>query len=340
MWEIRVFLRIFALPVLIGGLFWVSTQSALAVSYGVHALHPDEIKQISQEFAEHRSADDTLYVTLPFTLEDIGRLAQWQEAFELAEQQRIIPLVRITSEFDHEKNAWKVPDRRQMIGLVKALSALEWPQDQRHVILFNEPNHAAEWGGQVNPAEFAKTTGFLADWFHTEQKNYVVLPAAADLAAANTDKTWEAFRFWRGVAEADPTYFDRFDAWNSHSYPNPGFIGSPTAKGQNSLRGFEHELEFLKKYTGKQWQVYITETGWRETPQNRRQLTSYYQVASKTVWSHPQVVAVTPFVWRGAPGPFAEFSFLDAEAKPTAQWTAYTRVLQDKARQLLTQTTQ
>lgn len=327
--------RAVVLSLLSGTLFLGSHSSALAVSYGVHILHPDEIVQVAEGFKEYRLDDEKLYVTIPFTLDDIGRLAEWQRAFEHADEEDIVPIVRITSEYDSEKDAWKVPDRRQMILLVKALSTLKWPQTKRYVVLFNEPNHAKEWGGAVDPASFAQVTTFLADWLHTEDGEYILLPAGTDLAAPNGDQTWDAFRFWRGVFEAKPDYLEHFDAWNSHSYPNPAFIAPPTARGQNTLRGFEYELEFLKSYSDKKWDVYITETGWRETNQNRNRLNSYYQVAHNTIWSNPQVEVVTPFVWRGSPGPFEEFSFLDADAEPTAQWRAYTNLLIEQTRQLL-----
>lgn len=337
MGQIKLFARLALFTLLFVGCFTLTSESVQAASYGVHVLGPGELHQVAQEFHDTRIEDDPVYVTVPFTLADIDKLSEWQRAFDIAEKENIIPLVRITTRFEPSRNAWEVPTRREMIAIVNALNDLDWPQKKRHVILFNEPNHAAEWNGEVNPAQFAATSIFLADWFKTEEAEYVLLPAAADLAAANTDKTWEAFRFWREVIAAQPEFFDRFDAWNSHSYPNPGFTGLPTARGQNSLRGFEHELVFLEQHTDKEWDVYITETGWRETPQNRIRLLSYYQTAHKTVWEHDQVIAVTPFVWRGSPGPFAEFSFLDANAQPTAQWHAFARVLQDRARQLVTQ---
>lgn len=338
-WLLRLY-RV-ATTLLCLGVFLLSrdvVQPAAAAGYGVHVLNPDEISQVSEAFASVRAAGEPLYVTIPFSLQDVGRLAQWQQAFNLAKEKNIVPLVRVVSEFSPEKNAWSVPDRRQMIGLVKSLSMLEWPQEQRHVILFNEPNHHAEWGGQVDPTEFAKVTTFLAQWFKTENKNYVLLPAAADLAAPDGPTTWEAFHFWSEVLKAEPTYFDQFDAWNSHSYPNPGFVASPNRTGKNSLRGFEHELEFLAEHTNpdKEWPVFITETGWKETPQNRRLLKGYYQTAHRTVWNHSQVVAVTPFVWRGAPGPFADFSFVDAESQPTPQFTALQQIWHDQTK-LLTQ---
>jgi hypothetical protein len=325
--------------VLLVSLF-LSAAPAAAVSYGVHIMNPSEIAQVSSGFEPYRSPGDKVYVTVPFTLADMNKLTEWQAAFDTARDKNIVPLVRVTTRFDAEKKAWVVPTRQEMLMIVTAMNVLAWPQDERHVILFNEPNHAAEWNGAVNPEEFAQVSGFLANWFQTEPYNYIVLPAAADLAAPNGSGTWEAFKFWGAVLSADPTYLEKFDAWNSHSYPNPGFIASPTAQGKNSMRGFEHELDFLAKHSSKQWQVYITETGWRETRQNRGRLASYYQVAHRTIWNNPQVVAVTPFVWQGAPGPFEEFSFLTASAQPTAQWNAFAKVLQEQARHLLSQRNQ
>jgi hypothetical protein len=45
------------------------------------------------------------------------------------------------------------------------------------------------------------------------------------------------------------------------------------------------------------------------------------------VWSDPRVVAVTPFVLRGDPGPFAEFGFLDKNNQPTRQYRALQQAL-------------
>lgn len=231
--------RIFALPLVLGALFAATLAQVQAADYGVHILHPGEIAQVAKEFDHVRQTEDEkIYVTIPFTLEDIGRLAEWQSGFEEAKKHNVIPLVRVSTRFNPDKNAWEVPDRRQMILLVKALSTLDWPQEQRHVILFNEPNHNAEWGGKVDPAEFAKVTTFLADWFHTEGKNYVLLPAAADLAAPNGSTTWEAFRFWQGVLAADPQYLEHFDAWNSHSYPQSWFYCLPDCSREEHFAWF------------------------------------------------------------------------------------------------------
>ncbi|PJC47224.1 MAG: hypothetical protein CO035_06805, partial [Candidatus Omnitrophica bacterium CG_4_9_14_0_2_um_filter_42_8] len=102
---------------------------------------------------------------------------------------RIIPLVRLTTEFDPDINAWKIPNKRDIYDQINFLSSLDWPTDKKHIIVFNEVNHAKEWGGTINPGEYTRLLKFTADWAHTENKNFVVLPAGMDLAAPNGSQT-------------------------------------------------------------------------------------------------------------------------------------------------------
>lgn len=330
-----------------------SQPVAAASKMGMHVLDPQEMEKVVKlyqdvrtnstqaENGSHAQADltdgavDPIYVTVPFGYADINRLEQWNQAFRLAGENNIIPLVRLSTQFNAQDNSWEIPNRYQLMKLMAALNQLDWPQGERHVILFNEPNHSPEWGGTFDVESLAQALTFTADWLHTEPANYVVLPPAMDLAAANTADTREAMGYWRQLLAVEPTLLDHFDAWNSHSYPNPGFMASPYRTQQNSLRGYEHELAFLNQYSDKKWPVYITETGWLARF-SQRTLSSYYRYAVNNVWNDEQVVAVTPFLLSGAPGPFAEFSFLDAEGNPTPNWDALASVLQEFKQDLLT----
>ncbi len=317
------------------GLGW-SVSPVLATGYGAHVLRPEELQSVAVQTREVRGELKTpLYVTIPFSLEDIQQLDRWKSGFEVAQKENIIPLVRLVTRFDMESNAWAVPTQYEIVQFAKALNTLPWPQKERHVILFNEPNHSAEWGGQSNPEEFANISHFSAQWFNTENADYVVLPAAADLAAPNGPDTMEAFTFWKRALASEPDLLTHFDAWNSHSYPNPGFLASPQRTGQNSLRGFEHELAFLQEYSDKKWPVFITETGWKQTSGNVRLMSSYYRYADRNIWNHEQVVAVTPFLWQGAPGPFAQFSLQNEAQKFTYQGEALLSLIAGSAEVLL-----
>lgn len=321
-------LLLMALGFLLSSMLMVANPGAAQAKgevLGVHILHPYEVNDVVDMFSVAES-DTWRYVTIPLSLDDLKKQAEWQDFFRAARDKKIVPVVRLTSRF--ENGAWKVPNRKEITDLVDFLSNLEWPTDDRYIIVFNEVNHASEWGGTIDPVAYAETLRFTAQWAHSEGKNFRVLPAAMDLAAPNGSSTREAFSYLEAMLAVDPSIFEVVDVWNSHSYPNPGFSSSPTRTAQNSLRGFEHELAWLKTKTGRELKVMITETGWVATPQTRQWLESYYTYAIQHIWSNPQVLAVTPFLLRGDPGPFRSFSFLDKDNRPTAQYLALQRALE------------
>jgi hypothetical protein len=294
---------------------------------GIHILNPSELDSAKQLVAVDDKADTWYYVTIPFSLEDVGRTDQWQDFFNKAKEKRVIPLVRLVTKYDPERNAWAVPNRKEVVSQINALAALEWPTDKKNIIIFNEVNHAKEWGGTLDPAGYVEIFRFASQWAHAVDSQFVVMPAAMDLAAPNGSVTKEAFTYLDEMLAYDPTIFEYADVWNSHSYPNPGFSSSPQRTGKNSLRGFEYELAYLKEKTGKDFQVMITETGWVMNTANTRWLESYYTYALEHIWSNPQVIAVTPFVLSGDPGPFSNFTFLNREGKPTRHYTALQNAL-------------
>lgn len=299
-------------------------KAATSIPAGIHILSTDEVTKAA-ELTAVTHHETWRYVTIPFTLADIDKHEEWQLFFDRAREHRLIPLVRLTTTFSDE--AWHIPTRKNIVEMLTALSSLEWPTQQRHIIVFNEVNHAKEWGGQISPEQYAQLFTFTARWAHTEDKNYLVLPAALDLAAPNGAATMEAFTYLERMYTADPDVFSHADAWNSHSYPNPGFSSAPTRTGKNSLRGFKVELAWLKEKTGVDYLVYITETGWEVSTRMCGWMPSYYDYAVKHIWNDPAVVAVTPFLLQGAPGPFEGFSFIDAQGKPTAQYISYRNAL-------------
>jgi hypothetical protein len=292
---------------------------------GVHILNTHEL-DAAAKLIKNQAKDEWYYVTIPLTLSDLDKKDQWQDFFNKCKQQKIIPLVRLTTRPDGP--VWKIPNKKETVDLIDFLSDLSWPTHKKHIIVFNEVNHAQEWGGKIDPAGYSKVLEFAANWAHTEAKNYIVLPAAMDLAATNGSSTIEAFNYLNQMYAFNPEIFSYVDAWNSHSYPNPDFSSSPEKTGKNSLRGFEYELNYLKSKTNQDYQVYITETGWIASGKVAKWLPSYYAYAKEHIWSHPQVVAVTPFVLKGDPGPFAGFTLIDKNDNPTIQYFAMRRAVE------------
>lgn len=301
----------------------------LTSKLGVHILHSDEVSQVRDVVNLTPEDEIWQYVTVPFTLDDVSKQAQWQQFFQKAAQNRLIPLVRLATRY--ENGSWQRFTRKDIVDELTFLDQFEWPTDKRHIIIANEVNHAAEWGGSIDSGSYAQTLEFAADWAHTQDHQYIVLPAALDLAAPNGGATQEAFAYLEQLYSAHPELIDKLDAWNSHSYPNPSFSAPPTALGKQSLRGYQSELSFITRYTDKTLPVYITETGWQDSAKISRRLADYYTYALQNIWSDSRVVAVTPFLLKGSPGPFATFSFLDEDNQPTSQY----RALQTALRRVL-----
>jgi len=321
-------MRVVATLVLLACLFFTSVSSSLASTekYGIHILHPEEIERVAELFnLDELDSSQGAYVTIPFALSDREKKAEWQSFFDRCKELSVVPIVRIATEFDGTN--WTVPTRKDVVELFKTLSDFDWPQEQRIVIIFNEVNHAKEWGGTVDPQGYADMLLFATNWAHTQPHPYYVLPAAMDLAAPQSAITWDAYAFLTGVYRARSEAFSLIDGWNSHSYPNPAFSASPSRTGRMSLRGYQQELVWLSQWTDKQLPVFITETGWEINASTKRWLSQYYLYAVQHVWSDERIVAVTPFVLKGEPGPFANFSFLTGDDKPTAQYVALQKAL-------------
>jgi hypothetical protein len=303
-------------------LFFVPASYATQGSVlGIHILAPSEVQTAEELLTTTETQDEWHYVTVPLTLNDLQKKDEWQNFFNYARDHKLIPIVRLTTRF--ENGAWKVPNKKNIADLISFLSVLNWPTDERHVIAFNEVNHAKEWGNSLNPAEYAEVLQFTSNWAKSEGKNYIVLPAAMDLAAPNSGVTMEAFRYLEAMRQSNPRIFDYIDYWNSHSYPNPGFSGSATEKGQKSISGFVTELSYLKEKTGHEFRTFITETGWAENALTKKNLDAYYKYAAEHVWSDPRVIAVTPFVLQGDPGPFSAFTFINRNGQQTKQYQAF-----------------
>ena len=294
---------------------------------GVHVLNMSELSKASQLLRTEKNRDQWQYITIPFTLEDVKKQAEWQSFFHQAKELKFRPIVRLATKF--EGGAWAKPTRKDIVDMVSVLEKLSWPDpSEQVVIILNEPNHKTEWGGTLNPEQYAEILSFATDWLHTSKKKFVVLPAGLDLAAPNGAATLDAFHFLERMLRAQPDLLERIDGWNSHSYPNPAFSGRATDVGRNSIRGYRHELDFLARHTQKELPVYITETGWVQTPRTSKWLRAYYEYAFANVWSDPRIKAVTPFLLQGQPGPFGAFSFFDSSGKPTSQYEAYRRVIE------------
>ena len=289
--------------------------------FGIHVVDEGDLDKAAE--LVNSNGGEWGYVTLVIQ-QDNRVVEKWQKIFDRMRELKLIPIVRLATRV--ENGVWVKPKEEEVRSWADFLNALNWVVKNRYVVLFNEPNHAKEWGGQVRPDEYAKIARAMMRQLKEFNSDYFVLPAGLDLAADNSLGTRTAISFWQGVYNTDQDLLKDFDGLTSHSYPNPDFSGKPTDVGQKSIRGYQWEIAHLKQYgVDSMVPVFITETGWvhKEGKKDDRyrltadQVADYYKNAFDGAWNSDQVVAVTPFILNYQDDPFDHFSWTKYQSTET-----------------------
>lgn len=274
---------------------------------GVHVIDENDIPSATKMV---NSYGDWGYITLVIT-EDNRNTEKWSGIFTQLKENHLIPIVRVATK--GEGSSWRAPKEVDASGWADFLNSLPWPVENRYVILFNEPNHASEWGNTTNPAAYANVSDTFITNLKEKSKDFFILPAGLDLYAPNSQSTMDAVTYWDGMELVVPGILKRFDGWTSHSYPPGNFTGSPTTTGRHSIVAYKWELgELSHKYGIRSTlPVFITETGWGESSGlSRDTIAEYYETAFADIWGQDhQIVAVTPFLLNYQDGLFSRFSF-------------------------------
>lgn len=284
--------------------------------FGIHIQDEHDFQDAAN--LVNSQGGDWGYVTFVIREEERD-LKRWQETFNKMRSFHLIPIVRIAS--NPKEAHWQRGDTDQIDDWVSFLKNLTWVTKNKYVIVGNEPNHASEWGGNVNPEEYSDYLLSFSKELKRASSDFFILPAGLDASAPNGDIYMDEAQFLERMIKKNPKIFDSIDGWTSHSYPNPGFSGSETDTGRGSIRTFEWELETLKRLgVTKNLPVFITETGWvhsvDEDTRSQRinaALSKRWIYAYQSVWNAPNVVAVTPFILNYQSPPFDTFSWKKKE---------------------------
>lgn len=288
--------------------------------FGIHVTQTEDLTKAAE--LVNTNNGDWGYVTIVIQENDRSR-EKWQGFFDLCREKHLIPLVRLGTHLNGD--IWEKPTLESMTHWADFLDSLNWPVRTQYVIVFNEPNHAKEWGGEVNPDEYVLILDQALTVFKQKNQNFFVLNAGLDQAAPNSKATMEESRFLRTMESKVPGIFSRLDGWASHSYPNHGFVGKPWESGQATIRGYEWELAILKSNFrfSKDLPVFITETGWPhgEKFYDSLKTAEFIKQAFEKIWlDDRRVVAITPFILNYPFAPFESFSWLDFDGNPYLQY--------------------
>lgn len=291
---------------------------------GIHILFPSELEKAAA--LVNSSGGDWGYVTIPIQATDRD-LVKWQLFMNQAKKLHLIPIIRLATSGDYFKQAvWRKPTDADIMDFANFLGSLSWPVKNRYVVIFNEVNRGDEWGGIVNPAEYASLLSYAVTVFKTVSPDFFLISAGLDNAAPNKMENgvqtfMNEYEYMRQMNIAVPNIFSQVDGLASHAYPNPGFSTPPTYQGTESIASFRYERSLAEGMGSKPLPVFITETGWSKDAVGNL-AAGYLQQAVTTVWSDPGVVAITPFLLQAADGPFKKFSFLNPDSSITAIYNA------------------
>lgn len=278
--------------------------------FGIHLAQPQEDDILKARDLVNSQGGDWGYITLVIQEDDRNK-EKWQGIFDKLRELHLIPIIRLATK--PEGPQWRRPVPEDVDSWVNFLSSLNWVVKERYVILFNEPNHALEWGGSVDAVNYGEIAKLFAQKLRESNTDYIIMLAGLDASAPSQPPAYqdEGIYLKQAVETIGVDSFNElFGGLSSHSYANPGFVGPPIAFGKGTVRTYVWEQSLLGELGIKKLPVFITETGWDGNALSRSIVAQYTKTAFENVWlPDEQVVAVTPFILNYQGEPFANFSW-------------------------------
>lgn len=315
------YLRFFSCLVLSFSFLILSSQSTFAFFdplsrpnnfSGIHILFPSELSQASH--LVNSKSGEWGYVTIPIQTGDKD-LEKWQSFMDEAKKYKLIPIVRLATSADRENTAvWAKPTATDILDFANFLDSLNWPVENRYIIVFNEMNRFDEWGGEPpSPSEYSGLLLYTIETFKERNPNFYIIMGGLDNAAPNDKvKYMDNFLYIKDMVKHNPDIFKKIDAFSSHSYPNPGFTAPPLANKQMGVTTYQYEYTLINSFSDKKVPVFITETGWDSSKLPEDLVASYYKLTYENFWNKDKdrIVAITPFLLNSQGGAFDIFSFV------------------------------
>ncbi len=283
--------------------------------FGIHIItgSPDESSPAASLV---NTNGDWGYITVIIQQNDKNK-DKWQEFFNDLRRRHLIPIVRLATETSGQ--SWERPNPDDANSWADFLNSLNWPIKNRYVVIFNEPNQAHEWGGAVDAKGYAQTLDKWITALKSRSEDFFVLNAGLDASSPNQPPNYvDEISFLQQMNQGVPGIFNKLDGWVSHSYPNPGFVGSPYAIGRGTIRTYAWEMQQLTNLgLNKSLPIFITETGWKHAEglnfqsflPDSESVSNYFKIAFEDAWIDSKIVAVTPFLLSYQEVPFDHFSF-------------------------------
>lgn len=286
--------------------------------FGIHIHDESDLEDAAR--LVNSKGGDWGYVTIVIRKDD-RNTQKWQETFNKMRRLHLIPILRIATR--QQNGGWEKPSFDEIDGWVSFLNNLNWVTKNRYVIIGNEPNHAKEWGNEINPEEYANYLYQFSSKLKETSDEFYILPAGLDASAPSDKLHLDEAQFLQRMLKEKSSVFEHVDGWNSHSYPNPNFSASATKTGRISIKTYEWELNLLNNIgVNKILPVFITETGWAHNKNGSNgylspsAISERFTTAFGDVWlNDDRIIAITPFILNYQEAPFDIFSWKDKEGQ-------------------------
>jgi hypothetical protein len=220
--------------------------------FGIHLAQPQDEDIDRAERLVNSNGGKWGYVTLVIQENDRD-VNKWKGIFDKLRERRLIPIIRLATQA--EGSNWRRPSKTDAKDWVDFLNKLNWVVKDRYIILFNEPNHSGEWGGSVDSQSFAEVNEEFAKQLKKANKDFFIMMGGLDASAPSALPNYqdESIFLNEVINAIGAEDFNRyFDGLSSHSYPNPGFVGSQLEVESTNMSGigifiWELKLQYLSR---------------------------------------------------------------------------------------------
>lgn len=148
--------------------------------YGIHLAQPQPQDIQAASDLVNSNGGKWGYVTVVMQENDRDK-NKWQEIFNQMRELHLIPIVRLATRPEGEN--WRRPEPEDAKSWVDFLDSLNWVVKNRYIVLFNEPNHGSEWGGEVDEKSYAKVSFALAKALKEKNSDYFIMLAGFDASS-------------------------------------------------------------------------------------------------------------------------------------------------------------
>jgi hypothetical protein len=228
--------------------------------------------------------------------------AKWNAFLDAAFTLELRPVLRLATWPTDGNGHWARPEagNGDFAPAVAAWTAFFAELDIREpiwVVVGNEPNSGAEWGGRADPEDYARYFVAVARRLKQFDRPIFIAMAALDLYAPHTNglpfpgldfSMMDAAAFLDGIFAAQPGIMRYVDFWASHAYPAGPFTRPPWEQSyridrfqgaewillihpppgiyNRGINGYEWERWYLRHVIGVDAPpVLITEFGYRHS---------------------------------------------------------------------------